>query len=49
MWRWLASSIKTSLIPVLHVENDTQFLNSTSVTFPAFTVIYPVTKINASK
>ena len=38
-----------SLISVLHVENDAQFLNATSLSFAASTVISPVTKINASE
>ena len=46
---WFASSINTSLISVLHVENSAQFLNATSVSLSAFTVISPVTKINASE
>ena len=31
----------------LHVENGAQFLIAPSVLFPAFTVVFPVTKINA--
>ena len=35
---------------VLPVENGAQFLNATSVSFPAFTtVIFPVTKIYPSE
>ena len=44
-----ASSTYTSLITVLHIENEAQFLNATSVFLPAATVIFPVTKINASE
>ena len=46
---WFASSTNTSLISVLHVENGAQFLNETSVSLFAVTVILPVTKINASE
>ena len=45
---WFISK-KASLISVLHVENGAQFSNATFVSFPAFTVISPVTKINASE
>ena len=38
-----------SLIFVVHVENDAQFLNAPYVLLLAATVIYPVTKINASE
>ena len=34
---------------VLHVENGIQVLNAMLVLFPVFTVISPVTKINASE
>ena len=44
-----ASSINISLISVLHVENGVEFLNATSVSCPAATVISPVTKITASE
>ena len=44
-----ASSINTSLIFVLNVENGTQFLNAMSVSLFAFTAISPVTEINASE
>ena len=43
-----ALSTNTSLITVPHVENGAQFLNATSVSLAAFTVIFPVTKMNAS-
>ena len=46
---WFASSTNTSLIFVVYVENSTQFLNATSVSFLAATVIFPVAKINASE
>ena len=49
MWIWFASSTYTSLIPVLHVENGAQFLNATSVSLFAVTVIFPVTKTNSSE
>ena len=39
----------TSLITVLHLENGAQLLNATSVLLAASTVIFPVTKINASE
>ena len=38
-----------SLIFVVHVENGSQFLYATSVSLLAATVIFPVTKINASE
>ena len=38
-----------SLISVLHIDNSAQFLNATSISFPAFTVIFPVTKIYGSE
>ena len=47
MWIWFASSINSSYISVLHVENDAQILNATSVLMSAITVISPATKINA--
>ena len=46
---WFASSTNTSLISVLHVEDDAQFLNAKSVLSLAVTVISPVAKINALK
>ena len=46
---WFASSINTSLIPVLYVENGAQCLNATCVSLFAATVISYVTKINASE
>ena len=46
---WFASSTNISLISVVHVENGAQFLNATSVSLLAATVIFPVTKINASE
>ena len=36
-------------MPVLHVANGAYFLNATSGSLPAFTVISPVTKIHASE
>ena len=38
-----------SLIFVVHIENGAQFLNPTSISLLAFTIIFPVTKINASE
>ena len=46
---WFASSINTSLISVVHVENGAQYLNATSVSLFAVTVIFPVAKTNASE
>ena len=44
-----ALSTNISLIFVVHVENSAQFLNATSTLLFAATVIFPVTKINASE
>ena len=41
--------MKTSLISVLHVENDAQVLNQTSASLSAVTVISLITKIYASE
>ena len=41
--------MKTSLISVLHVENDAQVLNQTSALLSAVTVISLITKIYASE
>ena len=41
--------INTSLISILHLENGAQILNATSVLLSAVTVIFPVTKMNASE
>ena len=49
MYIGFALSTNTSLISVLHIENDAQFLNAMSVPLFAVTVIFPVTKINASE
>ena len=38
-----------SLIFFVYVENGAQFLKATSVLLSAATVIFPVTKINASE
>ena len=46
---WFVLSTNTSLIFVIHVENGAQFLKATSVLLSAFTVLFPVTKINASE
>ena len=43
------STSNTSLITVLHIENGAQFLNATSLSLAAFTVVFPVTKTNASE
>ena len=39
----------SSLISVLHVENGAQFLNPTSMSLSAVTIISPVAKTNASE
>ena len=44
-----AQSTNTLLIIVLKVENRAQLLNATFVLLFAVTVIFPVTKINASE
>ena len=44
-----AQSTNTLLIIVLQVENRAQLLNATFVLLFAVTVIFPVTKINASE
>ena len=46
---WFASSTNTSVTFLVHVENGAQFLNATSVLLSAVTVIFPVTKMNASE
>ena len=46
---WFASSKNTLLTFVVHAENGAQFLNATFVSLAAFTLTFPVTKINASE
>ena len=47
--KWFASSIKTSLIAILNIDNGAQILNATCVSFSAFTVMSHVAEINASE
>ena len=49
MSTWPTSSTNTSLITLLHVGNVARFLHAVSVSLAAFTVIFPVTKIDASE